>query len=114
MHSELQTKMLDRLREHLANGTTDLAPYNLRVPASHYTSDNQNKQEIEIMFKQRPLLVALSPQFPEVGDYLTHVAVETNLLLVLSYTVTEKNGKVKSRRDGKLREKRASTTKIGS
>ena len=82
MHSELQTKMLDRLREHLANGTTDLAPYNLKVPASHYTSDNQNKEEIEKMFKQRPLLVALSPQFPEVGDYLTHVAVETNLILV--------------------------------
>lgn len=34
------------------------------------------------MFLRHPLVLALSPQLPEVGDYVTHVALNTNLLLV--------------------------------
>ncbi len=82
MHRDVQTQLLNRLRQHLANKTTDLAPHNLKVPASHYVSDEQTEQEIDAMFMRRPLLVALSPQFPAVGDYVTHTAVKTNLLLV--------------------------------
>lgn len=77
-----QTELLDRLRQHLQDGTTDQAPHKLQVPASHYVSDAQAEEEIEALFYQRPLLVALTPNFPDVGDYLTHEVVNTSLLLV--------------------------------
>ena len=82
MHVDIQTQLLNRLRQHFADGTTDLAAYNLKVPASHYVSDEQTAVEVDALFMKRPLLVALSPQLAESGDYLTHRAVETNLLLV--------------------------------
>lgn len=74
--------MLERLRSHLANGTTDMSSYSLQVPASHYVSDDQAELEIDLLFKKRPLMVALTPHLPNPGDYLTHEAVDTSLLLV--------------------------------
>ena len=82
MHAEKQKEMLERLRIHLANGTTDLSPYSLEVPASHYVSEEQAALEVKVMFRQRPLLVALTPQIPNQGDYLTHEVVNTSLLIV--------------------------------
>ena len=82
MHKDEQSRKLERLRRHLEDGTTDLSPHSLKVPASHYTSEAQNALEIELMFKQRPLLVALTPHIPNQGDYLTHEAIDISLLLV--------------------------------
>lgn len=77
-----ETELLDRLRIHLREGSTDKTQYALQVPASHYVSDSQTAQEIEKLFIQRPLLVALTPNFPNAGDYITHEVVDTSLLLV--------------------------------
>ena len=77
-----QTELLNRLREHLRVGTTDMAPNSLRVPASHYVSETQLTQELDALFIKRPLLVALTPNFPNAGDYLTHEVLKTSLLLV--------------------------------
>ena len=82
MKLETQTKLLNRLRQHLNDGTTDTAPHMLKVPAAHYVSDEQTAQEIQAMFIKRPLLVALTPNLPNTGDYLTHEAVGKSLLLV--------------------------------
>ena len=67
MHVDIQTQLLNRLRQHFADGTTDLAAYNLKVPASHYVSDEQTAVEVDALFMKRPLLVALSPQLAESG-----------------------------------------------
>ena len=77
-----QTDLLDRLRVHLDAGSTDMAPNSLRVPASHYVCEEQGAEEVEALFVKRPLLVALTPNFPNPGDYLTHEALNTSLLLV--------------------------------
>ena len=82
MQADRQRKLLERLRQHLANNTTDTSTYSLQVPASHYVSDDQAAVEIDKMFKQRPLLVALTPEIPNPGDYLAHDALDTGLLLV--------------------------------
>ena len=82
MHADKQKELLERLRQHLASNSTDQAPHSLQVPASHYVSDEQTELEVEVMFKRRPLLVALTPHIPNVGDYLTHEAIDTSLLLV--------------------------------
>jgi len=77
-----QTELLNRLREHLQAGTTDMAPSSLRVPASHYVGEAQLAEEIDALFMKRPLLVALTPNFPNEGDYVTHDVIKTSLLLV--------------------------------
>lgn len=82
MRAEKQSEMLDRLRVHLSNKTTDMSPHGLRVPAHHYTSNDQAAIEIEMLFKKRPLLVALTPHIPNEGDFLAHEALDTSLLLV--------------------------------
>lgn len=82
MQLHKQREMLERLRQHLANDTTDMSPHGLEVPAYHYVSNEQNAIEIEMLFKRRPLLVALTPHIPDQGDYLAHEALDTSLLLV--------------------------------
>ena len=77
-----QTELLNRLRDHLGAETTDMAAHSLRVPASHYVCETQAEEEVEALFIKRPLLVALTPNFPNPGDYLTHEALHTSLLLV--------------------------------
>ena len=82
MQLNKQREMLERLRVHLADKSTDKASYSLQVPASHYVSDEQYATEVKALFKQRPLLVALTPHIPNTGDYLTHEVIDTSLLLV--------------------------------
>ena len=82
MHLDEQHRLLRRFQQHLANGTTDFAAASLRVPASHYTDRTQTAAEIDTLFLRRPLVVALTPDLPEPGDYVCHDVLETPLLLV--------------------------------
>ena len=82
MDAHKQSEMLERLRVHLSSETTDLSPYALKVPAEHYVSEDQLALEVEVLFKQRPVLVALTPHIANEGDYLTHEVIDTSLLLV--------------------------------
>ena len=82
MRQETQAALVDRFVSHLENGTTDTAPHSLQVPAAHYTDHAQTQLEVERLFKQQPLLVALTPDLPEPGSYVTHTAYDTHLLLV--------------------------------
>ena len=82
MDASKQAAQLERLKKLLAENATDRAPYALQVPAEHYVSPDQYALEVEAMFRKRPLLVALTPHIPEEGDYLTHEALDTSLLLV--------------------------------
>lgn len=82
MDARKQSEMLERLRAHLSNKTTDLSPYALKVPAEHYVSEDQFALEVEVLFKQRPVLVALTPHIANEGDYLTHEVIDTSIVLV--------------------------------
>ena len=82
MDAHKQSEMLERLRVHLSSETTDLSPYALKVPAEHYVSEDQLALEVEVLFKQRPLLVALTPHIANEGDYLTHEVIDTSIVLV--------------------------------
>ena len=82
MDAARENDLLERLRRHLSDKTTDMAPHALRVPAAHYVSDTQYEAEVDALFKKRPLLVALTPHIPNAGDYLAHDVLDTGLLLV--------------------------------
>ena len=82
MQRETQIELIERFSEHLKNGTTDSVSHSLRVPGEHYTDSTQATEEVEQLFKRQPLLVALTPDLPDSGNYLTHQAFDTHLLLV--------------------------------
>jgi phenylpropionate dioxygenase-like ring-hydroxylating dioxygenase large terminal subunit len=82
MRTETQIELVERAARHIREGTTDEAPSSLRVPAAHYVDDAQTAREIELLFRRRPLLVALSPDLPGSGAYLAHEAGDVSLLLV--------------------------------
>jgi phenylpropionate dioxygenase-like ring-hydroxylating dioxygenase large terminal subunit len=78
---ETQRVLLARAAAHLAHRTTDMAEHCLRVRAEQYTSAAQLEREIHELFRERPLIAALSPDLPEPGTYLTHDAGEIPLIL---------------------------------
>jgi len=82
LHAQQQIQLIARFCEHLTDGSTDSAAWNLRVPAAHYIDQNQALRETDLLFQHRPLLVALTPDLPAPGDYVTHEAGDTPLLLV--------------------------------
>jgi len=82
MKPKVQAELVARFVDHLENGTTDTVDSSLQVPAAHYTDPGQARLEQEKLFRQAPLLVALSPDLPATGSYLAHQALDTELLLV--------------------------------
>ena len=67
----LYNEMAARLRDHVANGTTDSAAATLRVPATQYTDADVWQKEMDGIFKSLPILVGLSHELPEKGDFKT-------------------------------------------
>jgi phenylpropionate dioxygenase-like ring-hydroxylating dioxygenase large terminal subunit len=82
MNLETQRALLARAAAHVAAQTTDMAEHCLRVGAEHYTSAAQLEREIQILFRERPLIAALSPDLPEPGSFVTHDAGEIPLVLM--------------------------------
>jgi phenylpropionate dioxygenase-like ring-hydroxylating dioxygenase large terminal subunit len=72
---ELDKEALDRsiarrLLDHIANHTTDMAAEMLEVPLEAYTSDEHYRQELEVLFRDQPLVLCLSGAVPSPGSYL--------------------------------------------
>ena len=82
MHEQIQAQLVARFVDHLSRGTTDTVGHNLQVSAAHYVDPNETQHEVDALFKRQPLLIALTPDIPEIGDYLTHEAADTSLLIV--------------------------------
>ena len=71
-----------RLRENVARGLPDQAGDVLPVLAGEYADEAQYRREIERIFERVPLLVALTCDIPEAGDFVTHAIVGRPLLIV--------------------------------
>ena len=71
MDQNLQTILAHEVLQHIDAGTTQLADDIYVNPVSNYTSTDRLSTELEVLFRQRPLLVGLSCQLPEPGDFLT-------------------------------------------
>ena len=69
MNREEALSILDRLAEHLRNGTTDMAPNQQIIPISYYLDREQWQREITEIFHRIPLPVATSAELATVGDY---------------------------------------------
>jgi phenylpropionate dioxygenase-like ring-hydroxylating dioxygenase large terminal subunit len=61
--------ILDRLAVHLREGTTDMAPEQMKVPISDYLDPEQWQREITEVFHQIPLPICTSAELASVGDF---------------------------------------------
>lgn len=62
-------------------GTTQLEPDVMLNPVSHYTDPNQLQTEIDILFRQFPIIVGHTTQLQDAGQYITHNDTGTPMLI---------------------------------
>ena len=74
---ELATRAL----KHFNEGTTDLAPSQMRIPLAAYTDEEQYRAERQAVFFESPIAVALSLEVPEPGDFQTQTVMDIPLLI---------------------------------
>lgn len=67
----LEHSLVRRLLDHIENNTTDLTDGVLEVPADVYTSERHLDDELEVLFRDQPLLFCLSGALPRPGSYHT-------------------------------------------
>jgi len=72
MKRDTQQELMSRVLRHLANGSTDVAPDVQRNQASSYASPDRLAKEEGVLFRNYPLVMAMSCQLPQPGDRLTN------------------------------------------
>jgi len=82
MRHEEQVRIARALLRHIEAGTTDLADGVFLNPVSSYTAPAQLEREWHRLFREIPLLVGLSCQIPQAGDWLTDDFAPTPILVV--------------------------------
>ena len=70
-----------RLLNHNLNGTTDQADEIMIKPVSDYTDDNLIKSEVDKIFYDHPVPIALSAELKENNSYKATKVIETPVLV---------------------------------
>lgn len=73
--------IIDRVFNHIDNGTTDLGTVQWHEPVEHYTSQSRYEKEIALL-RQRPVVFCPSAAIPDAGSYISRTAAGTPLLAV--------------------------------
>ncbi|RJG03370.1 aromatic ring-hydroxylating oxygenase subunit alpha [Noviherbaspirillum sedimenti] len=71
-----------RTIDHIKASTTDLAEGTMQVELGTYTDSARHEQEKRVLFRQRPVLAALTGDMPEPGDTFLFDEVGPPILLV--------------------------------
>src|SRR5215471_13199876 len=64
----LEHALVRRLLDHLENGTTDMADGVMELPTELYSQERQ-QEEVEVLFRGRPLVFCLSAALPKPPSY---------------------------------------------
>ena len=75
------SRMGGRLIDHVANGTTDWAEGTMEVPSTDYTDTEQWQREMDSIFKSLPILVGVTQEIPNPGDFRTLEILSIPLLI---------------------------------
>ena len=86
-----QKRILNELKEGIANSTTHFAAGIVHSPVEDFTSKELLQQEYDVFFKETPLLLGLSCDIPENGSYKVETINEKSILLV-----RDENGKFRA------------------
>jgi len=74
--------LVRRALTHRQAGTSDLAETQMRVPISAYLDEDRYQRELDAVFKNLPIAIALSLELPEPGSYVARTVLQKPLLLV--------------------------------
>ena len=74
-------KIAEKVVGHVENGTTDQAADILKVPTSDYTSNERWSAEMGNIFQTLPLMLALSIEMPNPGDYKSIEVTDIPILI---------------------------------
>jgi len=81
MDRNVQTTLAKRLIAHVNGSTTDSADTQMRMPIKEYLDGTVWHDEVERLFKRKPLAVGLSCELPEIGSFLSLTIVDTPILI---------------------------------
>jgi phenylpropionate dioxygenase-like ring-hydroxylating dioxygenase large terminal subunit len=81
MKQTTQIKLLQRVLQHVARGTTDSGEQPPGFSRSIYSDPARLARENEILFRRFPLVVGFSSQLREAGSYFTHDLTGVPLLV---------------------------------
>jgi phenylpropionate dioxygenase-like ring-hydroxylating dioxygenase large terminal subunit len=82
MRHELQVELLQRVLQHVANGTTDTSEDQQSFWPRIYVDAERLRSERDVLFREYPLVVGFSSQLRAPGDYFTHDLTGVPLLVV--------------------------------
>ena len=91
---EEYNKIAERVVGHVQNKTTDQANDILSIPTSDYTCEKRWESEMDKIFKELPLMLALSIEIPNKGDYKSLEVVGIPVLIT-----RDKDSKVRAFRN---------------
>lgn len=74
-------RMVKRMIEHVENGTTDSADDTMIVASSEYTDPDYWEREMASTFKKLPILVGMSHEIPNAGDFKSLDILDIPLIL---------------------------------
>jgi len=80
--ADKHNKNIANMIRHVDDKTTDQADKVMTVPASNYLDDDQFQREMEGIFKRVPIMVALTQEISETGDYKAIKFMDSPLLIV--------------------------------
>ena len=84
-----ERQIIEEVLKHSAEGTTHMMPDVMLNPVTNYSDPEQLKKEVNILFRNFPIMVAHSSEMPEPGDFFTHDGTGVPILLTRG-----KNGEV--------------------
>ena len=87
MQTKTRQNLITQIRGYSANGTTAMSDAVFTNPVTAYASSERLQLEKQTLFRDYPILMAMSCQLANAGDYLTEDFSGTPLLLV-----RQKNG----------------------
>lgn len=67
-----EREIIAKILEYSESGGTDMLPEIMHNPVSNYTDPDQLDKEINILFRQFPIIVGHASELAEAGDFLTH------------------------------------------
>ena len=67
-----ELKIIDTVLGYCRDGGTDLEQGVMQIPVSEYTDHARLEQEVEVLFRQFPIIVGQTQQLKEPGRFITH------------------------------------------
>ncbi len=84
MSPEQNRNLIERMLQHLAAGTTDLAARPMAIPSDEFLSQTRFEQERQRLFLDTPQVIAFSGELPRPGAFLTATVLNVPVLVTRS------------------------------